>query len=482
VLTIGVGMIRAKAMAILLGPAGFGMMALYASVADLTVAVASLGVNSSAVRQIAIAVGTGGGRRIKVTVLVLRRTSILLGVAGCIVLAACAEPVSRLTFGDSAQAGGVALLALAVFVRTVTAGQSALLQGMRRIAQLAVSGIAGAVAGTACSIALIYILGEDGMVPSLIASALAGLVITWWFSRKIDVRTDVSASEFIGEAAGLLKLGTAFMASAVLTLAAAYAVRVMVLRVEGAQAAGLYQAAWTLGVLYSGMILQAMGTDFYPRLAAVACDNRECNRLVNEQMRVAILLAAPGITATVTLAPLLIPLFYSGEFAEATRVLRWICLGMAIRMISWPLGFIVMAKNARTFLLGSELAWTAVNVSLSWIFVHAFGLIGAGVAFLASYVFHVALMWPIAHRLSGYSFPRENLGSSIALLAVVSAVLLGFELLPPHLAMTSGACATVLLCAYSARRLAQLVDADVLQAVQGLRGLLRIRGLRSRRG
>ena len=48
-----------------------------------------------------------------------------------------------------------------------------------------------------------------------------------------------------------------------------------------------------------------------PRLTAAAKDNSTCNRLVNEQTHVCILLAAPGVIATYTLAPFVITLFYS---------------------------------------------------------------------------------------------------------------------------------------------------------------------------
>ena len=41
VLNIGIGIIRTKAMAVLLGPAGFGLMGLYGSIADLAVSRAS---------------------------------------------------------------------------------------------------------------------------------------------------------------------------------------------------------------------------------------------------------------------------------------------------------------------------------------------------------------------------------------------------------------------------------------------------------
>ena len=53
---------------------------------------------------------------------------------------------------------------------------------------------------------------------------------------------------------------------------------------------------------------------------------------MNEQTLVSLLLAGPGVIATIIFAPLIITLFYSPEFYEAVEVLRWICLGVAMRV------------------------------------------------------------------------------------------------------------------------------------------------------
>ena len=43
-----------------------------------------------------------------------------------------------------------------------------------------------------------------------------------------------------------------------------------------------------------------LGTDFYPRLVGAASDDVQCNRLVNEQAHISLLLALPGVLATLT--------------------------------------------------------------------------------------------------------------------------------------------------------------------------------------
>src|SRR5690349_6072677 len=101
VVNIALGMIRTKAMAMLLGPAGFGLAGLYMSIANLTQSIVGMGVNSSGVRQIAEAAGSDNEERIAQTAAVLRRTSVLLGVLGAAVLILFSRQVSTLTFGTS---------------------------------------------------------------------------------------------------------------------------------------------------------------------------------------------------------------------------------------------------------------------------------------------------------------------------------------------------------------------------------------------
>src|SRR5690606_16632622 len=82
VASVVVGIVRAKAIAVLLGPAGFGLMGTLQAIADLTRSVAEIGINSSGVRQIAEAASSGDAERLVRTATVLRRIALLLGSLG----------------------------------------------------------------------------------------------------------------------------------------------------------------------------------------------------------------------------------------------------------------------------------------------------------------------------------------------------------------------------------------------------------------
>ena len=114
-INVAIGIFRTKAMAILLGPSGFGLFGLFSSIGDVVQNLAGMGIQNSGVRQIAEAVGTGDAIRIARTVTVLRRVAILLGTLGGAVLVALSYPIHELTFADTTHVAGVALMGSSCF-------------------------------------------------------------------------------------------------------------------------------------------------------------------------------------------------------------------------------------------------------------------------------------------------------------------------------------------------------------------------------
>jgi PST family polysaccharide transporter len=458
-IAISVGIVRTKLMAVLLGPAGFGLMGVYNSIIDLGTSVAGAGVGSSGVRQIAESAASNDRQRIALTTQVLRRMSLLLGLVGAVVLVLLREPIATMTFGNTDHAWAVAALGIAVLCKVVAAGQAALVQGLRRIGDVAMIGLVGAVLGTVASVVLVWLLGDAGIVPALVAAAAAMLAASWWYSRRVRTEPVEPASvAHRTEIAALLKLGLAFMASGFLMMGAGYAVRALVLQHDGAAAAGFYHAAWTVGGMYVGIILQAMGADFYPRLTGAISDRDRTNRLVNEQTEVGLLLAAPGVIATLGFAPLAIMILYSSEFAGATDVLRWICLGMALRVISWPMGYIVLAKGARGVFFATELAWAAVNVGLAAILVPRYGVNGAGFAFFASYAFHVIMIYAVARAMTGFRWSVASGRLGLAFLAMIGTLFTAMYWLDSLFSFVIAAAASIASAVFCARAVARLID------------------------
>ncbi|MGA2936320.1 MAG: O-antigen translocase [Syntrophobacteraceae bacterium] len=470
VINILLGIVRTKVLAILLGPSGMGIAGLYQSATGLIGTLAGFGIGSAGVRQIAEAAGTGDEDRIAGTVRTLRLTSLLSGLVGMIVILLFCRRIGYTTFGNDSYTFGIALMSLTVLFGGISAGQWALLQGMRRLKDLAACEVIGVLFGTIASTTLVYFLRERGIAPYLVAVSGFGILSSWWYARKVRVKAvKITVREIAKDSKGLLNMGLAFMVSGLLVSGVAYLTRVLISRQLGMDAVGLYSAVWTLSTLYVGVILNAMGADFYPRLTAVSSDNAAVNQLVNEQTEMGILIAIPGILATLTLAPWVLRAFYSEAFMPAADVIRWQILGIALRVVSWPMGFVQLGKGMSKLFMLTETVFAAVNVALLFVCMKFWGLEGVGISFMFHYILYTITMLAVCRRISGFAWTRRLLLFILAACCIISIIMLAIRNLPFQQGTLCGLVITGLTLAACCFGLQQLLDLNIKSLILKLR-------------
>lgn len=421
-----ISLLKTKIAAVLLGPAGVGMVGLFQSATSMVATVTGLGLNTSGVREVSDAASSGDAARVARTVKVLRRLCWVTGALGWLLTVAMAWPLSVWTFGDGEHTLAISILGCTVLVGAVTGGQIALLQGMRCIGDLARVNLLCVIGGTAASIVLFAWLGMRGIVPALVVSALINLFFNWRYSRKLVVEEcAISWFETFQHSGRLLRLGVAMMWNGLLITGVALVTRALIVRNFGIAAGGFYQAAWGLSGVFSGFILSAMSADFYPRLSASSKDAAKMNRLVNEQTEIGVLLALPGLLATLVFSPLLIELLYTSKFAPAAELLPWFVLGVLVQVTSWPIGFILLAKGASGTFAAVETLLNTAQLILTFCFLRIFGLTGAALAFVATGALHILLYFAVCRRSNGFRWTREAVAvGALSLTTVVAAILL----------------------------------------------------------
>jgi len=469
-----ISLARIKIVAILLGPNGIGLIGLYQSTIGLVGTLSGMGIGSSGVREVASAHGTGDTARMATAAKTLRRLSIATGVLGCLLTIALASPLSRWTFGTEDYAFEMGLLGITVLLAAIHSGQAALLQGTRRIKELAAITVISAAVSTTIAIALYAVFGIEGIVPVLIATAAINLILSWWAAARIPVpEITMRWSQTWQEGKTFLGLGLAFMWGALLAAAVALILRSVIVREQGLAAAGIYTSAWGLSGMFASFVLGAMGTDFYPRLTAVAHDNASVNRLVNEQIEIGVLLALPGLVATQAFAPLVMQLFYSREFLAGAELLQWFVLGVMLQVVAWPLGFIQRAKGASRWIYLSQTEAYVVLLGLSVGLLHHYDdVIGVAIALPCMYAIHLVITILIARHLSSFRYTPESIRLQQY---AVGLTLLGFcvqRWLPHNWAIAVGVLVTVGAVYGSLRGIVQRVGEEhrVVRLIRRLPG------------
>ncbi len=441
--------IQSKAAAVLLGPTGLGLIGLLNSATSLAGTIAAAGLPASGVRQIAEADGSGDGAKVATTAITLQRIALLLAVAGALVFFAFREQIAQLTLGSTQYANAMALLSAVPLFTVVSGAQLAMIRGKRRIGDLARATIIGSALGTLVGVPILYLMGLAGVVPYLVAIAGTALLMSWWYMRKIPIaKVPLTRKVIAHEARWLLKLGFVFMLSGLTTMATMYLVRVMIARLLGIGATGLYEAAITLSNVYVGFILGAMGADFYPHLSSVVHDDRRSNELINAQVEVGLLLATPGILGMLAVGPFVLQVLYSAQFVAAFEVLRWQVLGTFLRVVTWPLAFLLLAKAKGGLYFWTEFGTNVFYLSMIGLGIHFRGLPGVGMAFATMYLFHLGLTNLLARRLSGFRWSGRNLRvGGLTFTMVIGAFIISF-FSPSAVATGLGLVLTLAISAY----------------------------------
>jgi PST family polysaccharide transporter len=216
----------------------------------------------------------------------------------------------------------------------------------------------------------------------------------------------------------MVRLGLAMMFSSLMVSAVTYATVALITKQEGTNAVGLYSAAFTLSGIFVNFVLSAMAADYYPRLTSVATNRIEMSRLVNEQTEIAILLALPGLIFTLAFSPWLIEILYSREFLHATELLHWFILGCMGRVISWPLGFVILALGKGRWFLLTETSFNLMHFTMIVVGLNYFGLEGVSVAFFLMYLSYIAAVYLVCNHLIGFVWSAE--GKRIAIVALIA--------------------------------------------------------------
>jgi PST family polysaccharide transporter len=410
-INIAVGLLRTKVLAILLGPAGVGLTSLYTGFLLTAGTFASMGVGTVGTRQIAEAFSKDEARAILVARRAMFWGTLLLAGAGALVVWSLRTILAVYVLGNASHSNAIGWLSLGVALTVAGASQGALIQGMRRIGDLARLTVYGSILNTILGITLLWRWGNAGLIGYVLVGPLMTFVLGHVYVSKLPKTRagTVTIKEITREWTTLLRLGLAFVGAGLATSLIQLWIRIDVGRVLGTASLGQYQAAWTISMQYVSFVLAAMAADYYPRLTGVIRDHQAAGRLVNEQTEIAMLLSTPVFIAMMAMAPWVIHLLYSASFTPAIEVLRWQVLGDVLKVASWPLGFIILAAgDGKTFFWSETAAWL-VTAGLIGMLVPTIGLRITGIAYLAMYIFYLPLVYWLARRRIGFRWSRAVL-------------------------------------------------------------------------
>lgn len=422
-----ISIIRSKFVAILLGPEGIGLSGLYSATIDLFKSGTSLGLDQSAVRDVAEANGTNDQNRINTTVNVVRRLVWLTGVGGMILFILASPVLSLTSFGNYSYTFAFIVLSVIILLDQLIAGNLVVLQGLRKYKFLSASSAIGITVGLVTTIPLYYFWGMDGIIPALIINAIVSYSLSWFFSRKVKIdKVDLTRKEVFKKGKGMMTLGIVMCMNSLLVYGASYVLKAYINNQASSAVLGLYQAGFAIVNTYAGMVFSAMSTDYYPRLASVCQDNKKSSELINRQIEMSLLILTPIVAVSIVFTPFFLSLLYSDSFIEAYEYVKVAMFGMLFRAVSWSIGHVFIAKGESKLFTTTSICFNVFFLidDITWFYFMGIG--GLGISFACNYLIHLITVYLIARHKYSFSFNTQFLKLFIPVM-MISVALLGIS-------------------------------------------------------
>lgn len=417
IFTIIFGIIRAKAIAILIGPAGFGLYSIYNGYFEFISTLATLGIDQSGVRE--IAKNNDKNNLISKTRITILISIIITSLLLSLLCSIYSKLLSKIIFGTDKYNIGILIINFGVIFNCLARGKIAILNGLRNINQLAYCQIIGAIIGSISSIILIYFTGEKGIPISIFIVAVSLLLSTHYYEKRITINNKVGYNSFsFIDAKNLLTLGLSLSLSGVISVIFSNLSMIYIRNTLGVDTVGLYTSSWTISNVYIGTILGAMGVDFLPRLMSSIDDNQSVGKMINEQIEMGVLLGGIGILFTILFAPTIINILYTKNFIDAVDIVRWHSCGIILRVITWPLAFLLTAKGKGLLYITIQTIFSLLEYLLLIFFIEFIGRSGLGINYFCAYVCYFIMIYATSLKLINFKFSKN------AIILIIVTILL----------------------------------------------------------
>jgi O-antigen/teichoic acid export membrane protein len=412
VINILISLIRSKVIAMLIGPLGMGISSLLLSTMQLINGITNLGLERSAVKEISLANNNSNTKSVAKTISVLKKLVWLTITVGVVIMIIASPWLSEIAFGNKDYTVSFMWISIALLFKQLSSSQLAILQGLRKLQYLAKANLLGNFIGLLITLPLYYFFRIDAIVPAIIIATFMSFVFTYYFSQKLEIdKVKISRKEAISEGKSMINLGVMLSLSSMITLLVAYVIRIYIHTVNGGdelgiKEVGLYNAGFLILNSYVGIIFNAMGTDYFPRLSAISEEIVKIRKTVLEQAVIAILLITPIIVIFLAFAPLIITILYSNEFSPIVAMVSWGILGMIFKAVSWSMGYMIIAKGDSKVFIKTAIGFNAILLLFNGLGYYYGGLEGIGFSFFIYYIIHYIVVRIITYYRYDFYFEK----------------------------------------------------------------------------
>jgi PST family polysaccharide transporter len=389
-----------KLVAWLAGPAGVGKLGQFMSLMSLLAVLAGGGISAGIVKYVA-EYRHDAQKLSRLLSAALWYACVASAVMGCVALL-ISRPLSLWLLGDARYENLIRLLAVAQLGIALANYILAVINGFMDVRRLAFIQVLGSVLSVVLALGLSRWLHLYGALLALVAGQLLLLVVglpAWrrspYFPRgmlRLQFDREMSLK--------LAAFSIMTLASALLLPLINIAVRNHLALQYGWEQVGYWQAVSKVSDAYLLFLTTAINIYYLPKLAAT-----HGRAALTSELRNAYRYLMPAVLVLALLVYAMrgwvTRLLFSADFAAANVLYGPQLLGDVLKIASFMLSYLMLAKAMTRLFVISECVFALSYLALVYVFTAWFGLVGAMYAFAVNYLFYLAFNLVVARRYLG---------------------------------------------------------------------------------
>lgn len=182
-------------------------------------------------------------------------------------------------------------------------------------------------------------------------------------------------------------------------------IRSLLVEHVGVQLASYWEGYSRLSLFISSLAISSISLYYLPKLVE-ANPGQGLLKVVLWGVKFLAIVVLPALIIILFLGDYIIPLLYSSSFLETIFLLKWELLGTFLKLLSFSVSFIMIAKKLTTVFVISELISGLLFLGLSMFFIDRYGVVGASIAFAGTYFFY--LLWAVIYFGSRFRFFEKD--------------------------------------------------------------------------
>ncbi|WP_130618519.1 O-antigen translocase [Dyella amyloliquefaciens] len=394
------GLVVIKLVASFAGPEGVGKFGQFMSLMSLLAVLAGGGISAGIVKYVA----EYRDDKVRLTRLLgaalwyALGASLLMGVVTLVF----SQPLAQWLLGDSRYASLIRTLAVAQFGIALANYVLAVINGFMDVRRLALVQVAGSILNVAMVAWLSHWLHLYGALLALVLGQALWLAVglpAWW--RSPYFRRGMLRLRFDGDMIRrLARFSVMTLTAALLSPLVNIAVRDYLASEFGWEQVGYWQAVSKVSDAYLLFITTAINVYYLPKLASIDDRASLVMELRNAYRFLLPLVVVLALAVFIARGWVTLLLFNEG-FASANVLYGPQLVGDVIKIASFVLSYLMLAKAMTRLFVASECVFAASYLGLVYAFTAYFGLVGAMYAFTANYTLYFLFNVWVARRFLG---------------------------------------------------------------------------------